>query len=147
MPELTLEIGGRLYEVSCEAGQEAALERAASHLDEEARKLSDDAGRLVEKRMLLLAGLMLGYSKSSVEADLAEAEDRIRAAEERVRIAEAKAAMLAANALKQESQIGQRAAHAEIARLKAENAAAVELLTQVRAEIDAITSAVEATGA
>ena len=28
MPELILEIGGRVFEVACEPGQEASLERA-----------------------------------------------------------------------------------------------------------------------
>jgi cell division protein ZapA len=141
MPELTLEIGGRLYEVACEPGQEASLERAATLLDAEAARLTDEMGRSVEKRMLLLAGLMLGDTMGSVEARLAAAEDRIRAAEERTRIAEAKSAMLAANALKQESQASQRGAHAEVERLQAENDAAVQLLALVRAEIDAIAEA------
>lgn len=141
MPELTLEIGGRLYEVACQPGQEASLERAAALLDAEAARLTDEMGRSVEKRMLLLAGLMLGDTMGNVEARLAAAEDRIRAAEERTRIAEAKSAMLAANALKADSQANQRGAYAEIERLQAENDAAVQLLSLVRAEIDAIAEA------
>ena len=100
MPELTLEVGGRIYEVACEPGQERSLERAAALLDAEALRLTDEMGRSVEKRMLLLAGLMLGDAMSAVESRLAETEDQLRAADERIRIAEAKAAMLAANSLK-----------------------------------------------
>lgn len=144
MPELTLEIGGRVYEVACEPGQEASLERAAALLDAEANKLPEEMSRTVEKRMLLLAGLMLGDTMAAVEARLAAAEERIRATEERARIAEAKAAMLAANALKLETQAGQRGTRAEIERLEAENEAAILLLAQVRAEIDAIAQAAEA---
>ena len=144
MPELTLEIGGRLFEVACEPGQEASLERAAALLDAEANKLPEEMGRSVEKRMLLLAGLMLGDTMGAVEGRLAAAEERIRVAEERARIAEAKAAMLAANALKLETQAGHRGARAEIERLEAENEAAILLLVQVRAEIDAIAQAAEA---
>jgi cell division protein ZapA len=140
MPELTLEIGGRLYEVACEPGQEPSLERAAALLDAEARKLPEEMARAVEKRMLLLAGLMLGDTMGAVEGRLAAAEERIRAAEERARIAEAKSAMLAANALKVES-VGHRGLQAEIDRLSAENEAAILLLAQVRAEIDAIAEA------
>jgi cell division protein ZapA len=138
MPELTLEIGGRLYEVACEAGQEASLERAAELLDAEANRLTDDMGRSVEKRMLLLAGLMLGDSMLAVEQRLTTAEERIRAAEERARIAEAKSAMLAANALKLESGANQRGAYAEIERLQTENDAALQLLSQVLTEVDAL---------
>ncbi len=145
MPELTLEIGGRLYEVACDAGQEASLERAAALLNAEASRLTDEMGRSVEKRMLLLAGLMLGDSMRAVEAQLQDAEDRIRAAEERTRIAEAKSAMLAANALKRDGQTVSRSAQAEIERLQAENEMALQLLTQVRAELDAIADAAEAT--
>ena len=58
MPELILEIGGRVFEVACEPGQEPSLERAARLLDTEAVRIGD-AGRSTEKRMLLLAGLML----------------------------------------------------------------------------------------
>ena len=146
MPELTLEIGGRLYEVACDPGQEASLERAAALLDAEASRLTDEMGRSVDKRMLLLAGLMLGDSMRAVEAQLEMAEERIRAAEERTRIAEAKSAMLAANALKRDTPVSTRSAHAEIERLQAENAVAVQLLAQVRAELDAIADAAEAMG-
>jgi cell division protein ZapA len=144
MPELTLEIGGRLYEVACQPGQEASLERAAALLDAEANRLTDDMGRSVEKRMLLLAGLMLGDTMGAVEARLAAAEERIRAAEERTRIAEAKAAMLAANALKAEAQANPRGAYVEIERLQAENDAALQLLSQVLTEVDALAESAEA---
>ena len=100
MPELTLEVGGRIYEVACEPGQERSLERAAALLDAEALRLTDEMGRSVEKRMLLLAGLMLGDAMAAVESRLTETEEQLRAADERIRIAEAKAAMLAANSLK-----------------------------------------------
>ena len=58
MPELILEIGGRVFEVACEPGQETSLESAAALLDTEAERIGE-AGRSTEKRMLLLAGLML----------------------------------------------------------------------------------------
>ncbi len=146
MPELTLEIGGRLYEVACEAGQEASLERAATLLDAEASRLTDEMGRTVEKRMLLLAGLMLGDTMLAVEQRLATAEERIRAAEERARISEAKSAMLAANALKLESGANQRGAYSEIERLQTENDAAVALLSKVLEEIDALADSAGARG-
>ena len=103
MPELTLEIGGRLYEVACNPGQEKMLENAASLLDAEAQKIGDSSGTATEKRMLLLAGLMIGDNLTSLEKKLAEAEEQIHAAEERIRIAEAKSAMLATSALKRDT--------------------------------------------
>ena len=69
MPELILEIGGRVFEVACEPGQEASLERAGRLLDAEAVRIGD-AGRSTEKRMLLLAGLMLADTMTGVEEQL-----------------------------------------------------------------------------
>ena len=103
MPELILEIGGRVFEVACEPGEEFSLERAGRLLDTEAVRIGD-AGRQTEKRMLLLAGLMLADTMTGVQEQLRAAEERVRHAEERTRIAEAKSAMLAANALKLETE-------------------------------------------
>src|SRR6478752_6339982 len=99
MPELIIEIGGRVFEVACEPGQEYSLEQAGRLLDAEAARIGD-AGRATEKRMLLLAGLMLADTMMAQKQQLQSTEERLRQAEERVRIAEAKSAMLAANALK-----------------------------------------------
>jgi cell division protein ZapA len=147
MPELTLEIGGRIYEVACEVGQEPSLERAASLLDNEAAKIADATAGSTEKRMLLLAGLMLADTMTGVEDRLRATEDRLRAAEERARIAEAKAAMLAANALKLETEATHRVSPAEVARLREENEAAIDLLGRVLAEINSIADEATATAA
>lgn len=144
MPELILEIGGRVYEVACEFGQEPSLERAARLLDNEATRIGDD-GRATEKRMLLLAGLMLGDTMTALEAELRATEERLRHAEERARIAEAKSAMLAANALKHETEASHRFSSAEVEGVREENEAAAMLLGQVVAEINALADAVEAT--
>lgn len=139
MPELILEIGGRVYEVACEVGQEPTLERAARLLDVEATRIGDE-GRATEKRMLLLAGLMLGDTMTALEAELRATEERLRQAEERARIAEAKSAMLAANAV-----ASSRFSSEEVEAVREENEAAAMLLGQVVAEINAIADAVEAT--
>jgi cell division protein ZapA len=143
MPELTLEIGGRVFEVACELGQEPSLERAAAMLNAEADRVTDAMGRSTEKRMLLLAGLMLADSMTGVESKLAAAEERLRAAEERARIAEAKSAMLAANALKLETEASHKASPAEVAQLREEHQAALELLSKLLDEINAIAEAGE----
>ena len=43
MPELVIEIGGRVYEVACEPGQEPSLERASRLLDAEGSLVESDA--------------------------------------------------------------------------------------------------------
>ena len=141
MPELILEIGGRVFEVACEPGQEPSLERAGALLDAEAARVGE-SGRSTEKRMLLLAGLMLADTLTATQDQLHMTEERLRHAEERVRIAEAKSAMLAANALKLETEAFHKVSPAEVAALREENEAAALLLGQVVAEIDALADSV-----
>lgn len=74
MPEVTIKIGGRAFEVSCQAGEEQYLHSAAAMLDDEAQVLSDQIGRMPEARMLLMAGLMLADKTAA-------GEDRVRALE------------------------------------------------------------------
>lgn len=138
MPELTIEIGGRVFEVACEPGQEASLARAAQLLDTEANRVNDAVGRATEKRMLLLSALMLADTMTGLEDRYSALEDRLRAAEERTRIAEAKSAMLAANALKLETQASHQASPVEISALREEKDAALALLASVIAEVETL---------
>lgn len=71
MPEVTIHIGGRSFDVSCQEGEESYLHSAAKMLDDEAQVLSDQIGRMPEARMLLMAGLLLADKTAAVE-------DRIR---------------------------------------------------------------------
>ncbi|WP_298935714.1 cell division protein ZapA [uncultured Ruegeria sp.] len=84
MPELTIHIGGRGFEVSCQEGEETFLQAAAKMLDDEAQVLSDQIGRMPESRMLLMAGLMLADKTAAteekvqaLEAKLAEVESKL----------------------------------------------------------------------
>jgi len=74
MPEVTIEIGGRAFEVACQAGEEPYLQAAARMLDEEAAVLSAQVGRVPEARMLLMAGLMLADKTANLQDRLATAE-------------------------------------------------------------------------
>ena len=67
MPEVTIQIGGRGFDVSCQEGEEAFLHSAAKMLDDEAQVLSDQIGRMPESRMLLMAGLMLADKTAGTE--------------------------------------------------------------------------------
>lgn len=67
MPEVTIVIGGRNFEVACREGEEHFLASAAAMLDEEARTLQDSIGRVPESRMLLMAGLMLADKTAALE--------------------------------------------------------------------------------
>ncbi|MBD0864673.1 MAG: cell division protein ZapA [Rhodobacteraceae bacterium] len=84
MPDVTIQIGGRSFEVSCQPGEESFLQSAARMLDDEAQVLSDHIGRIPEARMLLMAGLLLADKTAAIEnkikkieAELAEAQAEV----------------------------------------------------------------------
>ena len=81
MPGLRITIGGREFDVACQAGEEHFLRSAALMLDAEATALMGQSGRIPEMRMLLMSGLMLADKTAALE-------DQVRAAEERAVIAE-----------------------------------------------------------
>ncbi|SLN09955.1 Cell division protein ZapA [Roseovarius litorisediminis] len=77
MPEVQIEIGGRSFDVACQAGEEHYLQSAARMLNEEATVLSAQIGRIPEDRMLLMAGLMLADKTAGVQDKLREIEDKM----------------------------------------------------------------------
>ena len=77
MPEVVIEIGGRRFEVACQEGEEPYLQAAARMLDDEARVLAEQVGRMPESRMLLMAGLMLADKAASFEDRVADIQARL----------------------------------------------------------------------
>ena len=139
MPEVTLSIGGRQFQVGCDAGQEPHLERAAGILNGEASTLQGQNGRLPEGRMLLMAGLMLADRMTELENSFGLREQRISQLEAQLKAVEEKAAKLATNTLHLEDE--QTATALSAARDEA--SAAKELLVQVTEQLELL--AAEAT--
>ncbi len=79
MPEVTISIGGRDFEVACQAGEESYLQSAAKMLDVEAQTLASQIGRIPETRMLLMAGLMLADKTAAMEDKVREVEAKLGA--------------------------------------------------------------------
>lgn len=77
MPEVTIQIGGRPFQVACQEGEEQYLQAAAKMLDDEAQVLSDQIGRMPESRILLMAGLMLADKTAAVEDKIKEIETKL----------------------------------------------------------------------
>jgi len=77
MPEIDIHIGGRVFQVACQEGEEHFLQSAASLLDSEAQALAEAMGRVPESRMLLMAGLMLADKTAGLEEELRTAERRL----------------------------------------------------------------------
>ena len=78
MPEVRISIGGRDYEVACQAGEEHYLQAAAGLLNAEASALVDQIGRIPEARMLLMAGLMLADKAAGHDDQVRELRPRIK---------------------------------------------------------------------
>ena len=74
MAEVEFTIGHKEYRVGAADGEERLLQRAAAILDGEARQILEQAGRMPEPRLLLLAGLMLADRTSALEDRAASAE-------------------------------------------------------------------------
>lgn len=77
MPEVKITIGGRDFDVACQAGEEHYLRTAAKLLDDEAKVLVEQAGRMPEARLLLMAGLMLADKTASIEDRAAEVQAQL----------------------------------------------------------------------
>lgn len=84
MPEETVRIGNRDYQVACQPGEERFLQNAARLLDAEATAVAGQVGRLPENRVLLMAGLMLADKSVGIEEQLRAKEDRIQELEREV---------------------------------------------------------------
>ncbi|MFN4101134.1 MAG: cell division protein ZapA [Pararhodobacter sp.] len=89
MPNETITIGGKSFDVACQPGEEHYLRAAAAMLDVEATALIGQIGRLPDTKMLLMAGLMLADKTAG-------AEDRVRQLEGELTALQAEAARLRA---------------------------------------------------
>ena len=74
MAEVEFTIGHKEYRVAAQDGEERLLQRAAALLDSEARQIIEQAGRMPEPRLLLLAGLMLADRFATMEERAEKAE-------------------------------------------------------------------------
>ena len=83
MPELEVQIGGRGFKVTCQAGQEHFLHAAAAKLDAEVAPLLTDGVRPPDAKMLLTAGLMLADRTAAVEDELRALRARVAELEAR----------------------------------------------------------------
>ncbi|MFT4148940.1 MAG: cell division protein ZapA [Paracoccaceae bacterium] len=77
MPDVTINVGGRSFTVSCQPGEEHFLRSAAAILDAEAAPILSQMGRLPESRMLLMAGLMLADRAAGQEDELRQLRARV----------------------------------------------------------------------
>ena len=77
MPEVAINIGDKKFTVTCQPGEESALESAASLLNDEASYLVSEIGQLTEQKLLLMSGLMLADKMSSQSEKLMSCESAL----------------------------------------------------------------------
>jgi cell division protein ZapA len=154
MSQVTIEIGGRNFEVVCQEGEEEYLHAAAAMLDEEAKKLDGGGARVTESRMLLMSGLLLADRTAATEEKLKsfsapaatadpETADRARDAEAKLRAAEVD--MTALKAQLSEAQSNVSAGNSDqdelIEQLKSERDQAVKTLQQIVGKVQGLAAA------
>lgn len=81
MPNVTISIGGRSFDVACQVGEEQFLHSAAGLLDNEAQVFSGQGAAMTESRLLLMAGLMLADRTAGLEEQLREANAQLAEAQ------------------------------------------------------------------
>ena len=74
MSQVTIQIGGRSFDVVCQEGEESYLKTAGAMLDQEAQKLESSGARITESRMLLMAGLLLADRTAASEEKLSKSD-------------------------------------------------------------------------
>lgn len=94
MADVTLEIGGRRYDVACRDGEEAHLRRLGELLDAKAGQARAAVGGVNEVRQLLLAALLLAdelvearggaAAPAAIDPATADAVERLAARAERL---------------------------------------------------------------
>jgi cell division protein ZapA len=77
MAQVSVTIGGRVYRMACDDGQEEHLMRLARELDQKLSQLREAFGEIGDTRLAVMAAIM-------VADDLSESRRRIRALEQEV---------------------------------------------------------------
>ena len=73
MGQVSVEIGGRTYQLSCRDGEETHLQGLAAALAEKAASLTVSLGQLSEPRLLLMSALMMADELYDVKRGVAPA--------------------------------------------------------------------------
>jgi cell division protein ZapA len=73
MPQVPVTVNGRAYPVSCDAGQEARIERSAREVEGRVAGFVKQLGQVGDARLLLLAALVLADELAAARGAAAHA--------------------------------------------------------------------------
>lgn len=76
MPNLKIEIGGYVFQIACEDGEESSLKAAAQLLNSEASKLKTGGTKIPENKMLLMLSLIMADESLSINKVLSSSKKK-----------------------------------------------------------------------
>ena len=81
MPQVSVQINGRSYQIACDEGQEAHLARLGSYIDNRVRELVAAVGQVGDARLLVMVSLLLAdeLSDAYTELKIASSNDKVAA--------------------------------------------------------------------
>jgi cell division protein ZapA len=72
MAQVGVRINGRQYQVACEDGQEAHLQKLAAYIDDRVSELVRDVGQVGDARLLVMASLLIADELADAYDELEE---------------------------------------------------------------------------
>lgn len=131
MAQVTVRINGRAYQVACEDGQEAHLDKLAAYIDQRVADLVKDVGQVGDARLLVMTSLLIADELADAYDELEELRGAAATPPppdpETVRAAEAaRSAAAAAEARATAAEEAVRAAQEKLENLEAEIARAAD---------------------
>jgi cell division protein ZapA len=70
VPQVTVQINGRGYQIACDEGQEAHLARLGTYIDNRIQELVAAVGQIGDVRLLVMVSLLLADELSDAYAQL-----------------------------------------------------------------------------
>jgi cell division protein ZapA len=115
MAQVNITIGGRVYRMACDDGQEEHLQRLAHDLDQRLEKLREAFGEVGDTRLIVMAAIMIADELSearrrtrALEQEMEGAQETRLAATDRLEVAE----RASAETLERAAERIERIAHA-----------------------------------
>lgn len=144
MPEVTINVGGRVYRVACGAGEENHLKKAAAVLDGEAARLAASGQKLPETTVLLMAGLMVSDQvvggEGASSGGGSDQDERVRKLEEELSKVQRSAAAMKSRLERAKQERPDLGSDEKIATLTEERDAARAEAATLREDLDAAKS-------
>ncbi len=76
MAQVAVQVNGRSYDIACDDGQEAHVDRLAGYLDQKVCDLASQIGQVGDTRLLVMASLLIIDELSEAYGALEEAAHR-----------------------------------------------------------------------